>query len=156
VGEYSFDGWTNDPTGEPLGNFLMTNSPLGSELYTITVAIPAGYPVALSYQYSINGNQDEDSGTNHVRYIRATGSYDLPLDVFGDMVQEQSFGNLAIGGKTGGNVPITWLGRPGVELQVKTNLATGAWSDLPATAGQSSTNYPATGGASYFQLVNSF
>ncbi|HUA39071.1 MAG TPA: hypothetical protein VMA35_11820 [Candidatus Sulfopaludibacter sp.] len=156
LGTYRFDPWTNNPTGNPLGNFLMINNPVGSEIYTITVPIPAGYPVMLSYQYSINGNQDEANGINHTRYIRSTGNYVLPLDVFGNMVQEQSFGNLAVGAKSGGNVPITWLGRPGVHLQVKTNLTVGAWTDLLGTDAQSATNYPAGAGASYFRLTNPF
>ena len=157
LGAYHFDPWTNSPAGNPLGNFLMTNNPVGSGIYSITVAIPAGYPVNLSYQYSINGNQDEASGTNHVRYIRSTGNSVLPLDVFGNMVQEQSFGNLAVGPKSGGNVPITWLGRPGVHLQVKTNLTAGAWNGfLPGTDAQNATNYPVGAGASYFRLINPF
>ena len=155
-GNYSFDPWTNNPTGNPLGNFLMTNNPVGSEIYTITVPIPAGYPVALSYQYSINGNQDEANGINHTRYIRSTGNYTLPLDVFGNMVQEQSFGNLAAGPKSAGNVPITWLGRPGVHLQTKTNLTSGAWTDLSGSDGQSATNYPAGSGNTFFRLINPF
>jgi hypothetical protein len=157
LGNYSFDPWTNSPAGNPLGNFLMQNNPVGSEIYTITVPIPAGYPVEVSYQYGINGNADEATNfQNHVRYIRSLGNYNMPQDKFGSMVQEQSFGNLAIGPKSGGNVPITWLGRPGVHLQVTTNLATGAWTDLPATNAQSATNYPAGAGASYFRLINPF
>ncbi len=155
-GNYSFDPWTNNPAGNPLGNFLMTNNPVGSEIYTITVPIPAGYPMTLSYQYSINGNQDEANGINHTRYIRSTGNYALPLDVFGNMVQEQSFGSLAIGPKSGGNVPITWLGRPGVQLQLSANLASGAWTSLPGTDAQNATNYPVGAGANYFRLINPF
>jgi len=134
----------------------MTNNPVGSEIYSITVAIPAGYPVMLSYQYSINGNQNEANGINHTRYIRSTGNYLLPLDVFGNMVQEQSFGNLAVGAKSGGKVPITWLGRPGVHLQTETNLTSGAWTDLPGTDAQNATNYPVGTGASFFRLINPF
>ena len=157
LGIYSFDAWTNNPTGNPLGNFLMQNNPLGSEIYTITVPIPAGYPVMVSYKYAINGNDDEAGfATNHVRYIRFTGSYALPQDTFGSMIQEQSFGNLAIGPKSGANVPITWLGRPGVQLQVTTNLTTGSWSNVSGSNAQNATNYPASSGASYFRLINPF
>ncbi len=158
-GNYAFDPWTNSPAGNPLGNFLMQNNPPGSEIYTITVAIPAGYPVQLSYQYGINGNADEATNfQNHVRYIRSTGSYTLPQDTFGSMVQEQSFGNLAIGSKNSdGNVPITWLGRPGVFLEVNTNLATGTWLELTNTGGLNLRAYPVAGAnASYFQLINPF
>lgn len=161
IGNYSFVTWTNAPTGttwtNAIANFLMTENPVGSSNYTITLTIPAGYPVQLTYKYGINGNDDEAGyAVNHVRYIRSTGSYTLPTDIFGSMTTEQSFGNLAIGLKSGGNVPITWLGRPGVYLQVTTNLTSGTWMDLPATDAQSSTNYPAGAGASYFRLINPF
>lgn len=159
LGTYRFDPWTNNPAGNLLGNFLMTNNPVGSEIYSITVAIPAGYPVMLSYQYSINGNQDEASGINHVRYIRSTGNSTLPLDVFGNMVQEQAFGNLTIGPKSGGKVPISWLGNPGVYLQVTTNVTTWNSADTnfpPGAAGPEPTNYPAGAGASFFRLINPF
>ena len=158
LGNYSFDPWVNnpDPTNA-ISNFLMTENPIGSSNYTITITIPAGYPVALSYKYGINGNDDEAGfAINHDRYIRSTGSYTLPTDIFGYMFHEQSFGSLAIGPKSGGNVPITWQGRPGVHLQVRTNLTTGMWIDLPATDAQSSTNYPVGAGASYFRLINPF
>jgi hypothetical protein len=159
LGTYRFDPWTNSPAGNPLGNFQLTNSPAGSELYTITVPAPAGYPVALSYQYSINGNQNEASGTNHVRYIRTTGNYTLPLDTFGNMVQEQAFGNLTIGLKSGGAVPISWLGNPGVYLQAATSLT--SWNNAdtnfpPGIASPNPTNYPVGAGATYFRLINPF
>ncbi|HUA39581.1 MAG TPA: hypothetical protein VMA35_14405 [Candidatus Sulfopaludibacter sp.] len=172
LGNYSFDPWTNSlivagASGytNALSNFQMQNNPLGSEIYTITVpvpsgAIPAGYPLQLSYQYTFGNNSglpiEALGGTNHVRYIRSTGNYHVPQDTFGSMVQEQMFGNLVAGPKSGNNVPITWLGVPGVELQVSTNLTAGTWLTLPGTYGQSSTNYPAGTGASYFRLINPF
>ena len=158
-GNYSFDAWTNAPAGNPLGNFLMQNNPLGSEIYTITVPVPAGYPLAVSYQYSINGTANEATNfQNHVRYIRSTGSYAMPQDTFGSMIQEAApgFGNLAVGARSGANVPITWEGLPGVHLQTRTNLTSGAWLDVSGTTGQSTANYPAGGGASYFRLINPF
>jgi hypothetical protein len=173
VGYYSFDGWTNSliVTGaggytNALANFLMQNNPVGSEIYTITVpvpsgTIPGGYPLELSYQYTFGVNSGlpiEALGeTNHIRYVRSTGgTYVLPEDKFGSMVQEQAFGNLAVGPKSGGNVPITWLGLPGVYLQVETNLTTNAWLELPSTYGKSATNYPVGAGASYFRLIQPF
>jgi hypothetical protein len=161
-GTYGFAPWTNQPSGPLVSNlissYVMQNNPVGSEIYTITVPIPAGYPVQLSYLYSINGNVNEPpgGGINHTNYIRSTGNYALPLDKFGTMVSVPSFGNLAIGSKSGGNVPITWLGRPGVFLQSKANLTTGAWLQLTNTSGQSATNYPVGAGASYFRLINPF
>jgi hypothetical protein len=162
VGNYSFDPWTNAPAGNPLGNFQMVNNPAGSEIYTITVpvpsgSIPAGYPLELSYQYTYTGLPIEAlNGTNHIRYIRSTGSYVLPEDKFGSMVQESAFGDLAIGSRSAGNVPISWLGLPGVSLQTMTNLTSGTWLELPNTYGQNSTNYPVGTGASFFRLIQSF
>ncbi len=173
-GNYSFDAWTNSlivtgPGGytNALSSFQMQNNPLGSEIYTITVpvpsgSIPAGYPLELSYQYTFGNNsglaiEAVGAGNNHIRYIRSTtGTYVLPQDTFGSMVQEQSFGNLAIGPKSGGNVPITWLGLPGVNLQTATSLTTGGWLDVAGTSGQSLVNYPVGSGASYFRLINPF
>jgi hypothetical protein len=172
-GNYSFDTWTNSliVTGasgytNALSQFQMQNTPIGSEIYTITVpvpagSVPAGYPLQLSYQYTFGNNSglpiEALGGTNHIRYIRSTtGTYVLPQDKFGSMVQEQSFGNLAVGPRSGNNVPITWLGLPGVNLQTTTSLTAGSWLDVAGTYGHSSTNYPASGGASFFRLIQPF
>ena len=155
LGTYTFDAWN----AIALAPYQLTNNPVGSEIYSITIPIPAGYPLMLSYQYSINGNQNEASGTNHVRYIRSSGNYNLPLDVFGDMVQEQAFGNLTIGRNSGGTVPISWLGNPGVFLQVTPNVTTWNGADTnfpPGTAGPNPTNYPVGSGTSFFRLINPF
>ena len=172
VGYYSFDPWTNSlvVTGNngytnALAAFQMVNNPLGSEIYTITVpvpsgSIPAGYPLELSYQYTFGNNSglaiEALGGTNHIRYIRTTGSYVLPEDTFGSMVQEPAFGNLATGPKSGGNVPITWLGLPGVHLQTVSSLTNSTWTDLLGTYGQNSTNYPVGASSSFFRLIQPF
>ena len=78
----------------------------------------------------------------------------MPLDKFGTMTVEQSFGNLAIAPSTPGHVLVSWLGRPGVYLQTKTALSGGLWVDHPETDGLSSTNWPAGGSAIYFRLIN--
>jgi hypothetical protein len=174
VGFYSFDTWTNSVIlsgangyTNALAAFQMVNNPIGSEIYTITVpvpsgSIPAGYPLELSYQYTFGNNsglaiESLGAGNNHIRYIRSTGgTYVLPEDTFGSMVQEPAFGNLAAGAKSGGNVPITWLGLPHVHLQTVGSLTNGTWTDLLGTDGQNSTNYPVGAGPSYFRLINPF
>jgi hypothetical protein len=173
LGNYSFDAWTNSliVTGasgytNALSNFQMQNNPVGSEIYTITVpvpsgSIPAGYPLELSYQYTFGNNsglpiEAVGAGNNHIRYVRSTGAYVLPRDTFGSMVQEPAFGNLAAGPKSGNNVPITWLGLPGVNLQTRTSLTTGAWLDVAGTYGLSSTNYPVGAGPGFFRLIQPF
>jgi len=146
----------------------LTNNPVGSGIYSIDILLPAGSPVQQTYKYSINGNDDEaGTGNNHVRYVRtaATGAYAMQLDKFGIQLVEPSFGQLSVGAASGGHVPISWLGRPGVNLQSNTNLSSGGWRDLANTDGGvwssgvastlglvSVTNYPATD-AKFFRLI---
>jgi hypothetical protein len=142
-----------------LDPFLMTADPPGSQIYKYTVTVPAGFTVRTpNYRYSINGTNNEASAGNHRRYIRSTGSYQMPLDTWGTMFNEPtSFGNLAIGPKSGASVPVTWTGRPGVHLQTRTNLtAASSWKDLSGTDATSATNYPAVGNATFFRLIKPF
>jgi hypothetical protein len=48
-----------------------------------------------------------------------------------------SFGQLATRPTVAGNVPVSWLGRPGVHLQTTADLASGSWQDLMGTDGAS-------------------
>jgi hypothetical protein len=144
---YSFTSWDT---------FLpqLTNNPIGSKIYTLDVLIPKGAPVQLSYKYGINGVDDEAGpNVNHVRYIRSTGSYVLPLDKFGNQLadNEQSFGNL-IATANPGHTLVSWLGRPGVHLQTSGSLGA-AWVDHPETDGLSSTNWPTGSAAQLFRLI---
>lgn len=131
----------------------LTNNPAGSTNYTIDILVPKGSPVMQTYKYGINGADDEaSSGNNHVRYIRQTGTYVMPVDKFGTQTVEPSFGNLQASASTAGHVMISWLGRPGVHLQTKASL-TGPWTDHPETDGLSSTNWPSGGSAQFFRLI---
>jgi hypothetical protein len=133
----------------------LTNNPVGSQAYSIDVLLAKGSPVQQTYKYGINGNDNEaPQGNNHVRYVRTTGTYVMPLDTFGAMVVEPSFGNLqASVSTTPDHVLISWLGRPGVFLQTKTSLPGGLWVDHPETDGLSSTNWPSGGSSLFFRLV---
>jgi hypothetical protein len=95
---------------------------------------------------------------NHVRYIRSLPGvpyYTMPADWFGIYWApprvEPSFGGLSISSPSGGNFPITWIGRQCVTLQSTTNIA-GTWQDLPGTEGASATNWPISGGTRFFRL----
>jgi hypothetical protein len=139
-------------------------------IYTNTIIMPRGTPVALSYQYGIDPGQTygaptEDEAapeTVHYRVVRSTGfnPYVMATDTFTNLPYQEPFfsiGNIAgIGNLTGGNlnvgtpvagtVPVSWLGRPGAHLQTSTNLTNSVWQDQFATdgtnwtAGSSSTN----------------
>lgn len=140
--------------------FLMTNNPPGSLLYSLQVLVPAGYPVrTIAYRYSIGGTNNEVSPLNatvHRRYIRALGTYQMPLDTWGTTnIEATTISSVAIGPQSSGSVPVTWLGRHGFNLQVTTNLlpTNTVWVNLPGTDAMSATNYPASAPASFFRLV---
>jgi hypothetical protein len=157
---------------EPLISSIYSSyvlSRAGSSLiYTGTFTVSGGNALEVHYKYGIyhdtanlNTNIDNEAGfgLNHTRFIRGNGTYNFPVDTFGQTrtdlpgATEPSFGNLAIGQKSGGNFPISWLGRRGVRLQYSTNLANATWVDLNSTDTSSSTNWPATTAPRYFRLV---
>jgi hypothetical protein len=145
----------------------LTNNPVGSRIYSIEMLLPKGSPVVQTYKYGINGADDEAAqGSNHSRVVRRTGSYILPLDTFGNQYAEPSFGELAVGSAIASQVPVSWLGRPGVHLQTTADLASGPWQDLLNTDGAiwangttstngfvSVTNYPTGSAKTFFRLV---
>lgn len=159
-----------------------------STVYTNTVVLPAGTPVALSYQYGMDpgsyyGGPLEDEATNllvHYRAVRTTASgvYVMPTDTFTNQPYVEPFfstsnigangslsgGDLTVGAPVAGNVPVSWLGRPGAHLQSAISLA-GPWTDYWNTDGTnwtagmnttngllSVTNWPSAGNT-FFRLV---
>jgi hypothetical protein len=164
--------WTDpNPPGDYPDLCITANTPANSQVWVSTPQlVPAGHSLEITYKYgiahqlfAIGGNTNADNeagfGQNHLRYIRATGNYTMPLDIFGLQRTDQaatiepSFGNLAIGAPVAGHIPVTWLGRPGVHLQTRTNLATGLWEDHPETDGFSATNWPFAGSTRFFRLI---
>lgn len=137
--------------GWPPGLPTLVNNPVPSEIYTVDILVPKGSFLRQSYKYGIDGLNDEPGG-NHVRYIRGTGTYVMPMDVFGNIVVEPSFGNFTINPGPAGHVHLSWLGRPGVHLQVKTGLI-GSWVDHPETDGLSAVDWPISGNTSFFRLI---
>ena len=157
-------------------------------VYTNTIIIPRGTPVALSYQYgmdegSLNGGPVENEAATssvHYRGVRSTqfSPYLMPTDTFSSHPYQEPFfstgnigasgslagGNLTVGTPAAGNVPVSWLGRPGAHLQSAGNI-NGPWQDILATDGtnwavgynttngfMSVTNWPSSGN-SFFRLV---
>ena len=63
-------------------------------------------------------------------------------------------GGINIGPLTGGNVTLSWVGNPAVNLQSSTNLSSSIyWQDVPNTLGLYSLPVPATGPQKFFRLV---
>jgi hypothetical protein len=142
----SFINWD---TGLP----LLSNNPVGSTNYSIDIFLPKGSAVMQTYKYGINGVDDEaPANANHVRYIRQTGTYVMPLDKFGVQTVETSFGNLQANRSSAGHILISWLGRPGVHLQTKSSI-TDPWTDHSETDGLGSTNWPSAGAPQFFRLI---
>ena len=155
----------------------MTENPVGSTNYTVTLPVLKGTPLSVTYKYGFFSAIDQNAsaldneaggGVNHFRYIRQAPNYTLPTDVFGNQYDEPTkFGNLNASPASGGHVAVSWSGLPGVHLQTRNNVASGAWTDLWNTDGTnwtagvttfangfvSVTNYPSSGGQTYFRLV---
>jgi hypothetical protein len=139
-------------------------------VYTNTIIMPKGTPVALSYQYgmdigNVNGGPVEneaDPASVHYRGVRSTqfNPYAMPVDTFSSQPYVEPFfstgnigangslagGRLSVGAPVAGRIPISWLGRPGAHLQTSASLSNPVWQNISATdgtnwtAGSSSTN----------------
>lgn len=133
--------------------YLMSSNGIGSAIYYYTNQFLKGQPLRLTYKYSMDGLDNEaPSGQDHVRFIRATNTYVMPLDVFGQQLVEPAVGSLSISA-AGGNVILSWNGRPGVHLQSNTNLTGGTWVDDLSTDGASTKLVPVSSGNRYFRLL---
>ena len=61
-------------------------------------------------------------------------------------------GGINVGALSNGDVNLSWVGNPAVELQSTTNLTSNVWKDLPATYGLYSYPAPTTGRQTFFRL----
>jgi hypothetical protein len=166
------NNWDGGSWPGPIGSLPAAQQMVLSAIpnvYTNTFVVPKGNSIYLNYKYSID-SQDDENGftTNHVREVRSYGpTYTLPQDTWSYLVcpagtaypnpgitstniVEPDFGYLAISAPSGGNLPITWLGRPGVELLNRASLTTGIWNPNSGTDGFQSTNWPAAGDSQQF------
>ena len=139
-------------------------------VYTNTIILPKGTPVALSYQYGMDyvnaGGPVENEAVSslvHYRAVRATqfNPYVMPTDTFSSQPYVEPFfstgnigangslagGNLVVGAALAGKVPVSWLGRPGAHLQYNSSLKNPVWQNILATDGTSwTTGYSSTNG----------
>jgi hypothetical protein len=128
----------------------------GDLIYTVQVALPRGTNSRLAYKYGINGQDNEAAvGSDRIRYVRATGTYELPLDVFGTITEENAtleIGPVAIN-RTGAQVTVTWPAGTGVRLERINNITTGAATEVTGTDGQGSYTVETTGEMGIFRAV---
>jgi len=146
--------------------YEMTQIP-NTFLFTITLPVNKGQSADLIYKYSINGLDDEAGfGDNHERWIRSQPNYTMPVDTYasqGASTQtEIPFGNLAITQTTNNQIQLSWLGRPGVQLQTTPTLSPAVWTSQPFTdgtnllvapGGTASTNYTTGASSLFYRLV---
>jgi hypothetical protein len=161
-------GWSSgiNPQAAPPGYQMMQVG--SSTVYTNTIIMPKGTPVGLSYQYGMDyvgagGPVENEAAAQSVHYrgLRSTqfNPYVMPTDTFSTNPYVEPFfstgnigangslggGNLIVGAPVAGRIPVSWLGRPGANLQSAGSL-NGPWQNIPATdgttwtAGASSTN----------------
>ncbi len=159
------------PTSQQL---VLSSTP---NVYTNSFVLPRGTSIYMDYKYSINGLDDENNlnaNANHNREIRSYGpTYAFPQDVWSwtltnsgptamfqpglptspTNIVEIDFGNLKIGAPASGSLPITWVGRPAVQLQSKSSLTSGTWNSYSGTDSAMSTNWPAGGSGQFFRLI---
>jgi hypothetical protein len=154
--------------GNSLGYPNLVLDTTDNRFFTGTFTIPAGQSHQITYKYGIyhggpsqaNTNCDNEAlgGQDRVRYIRANGTYNLPVDVFG-LQRTNAFAagagehlyGIAPGNATAGHLPLSWQGFPGVNLQTCTNLSNQVWQNV-STNGTGTTNWPTTGVPRYFRL----
>lgn len=177
-GNFVSGGWAGwDPISLAGAGLQMANDPVGSSNYTYTAYLPADTLIKLDYKYGVlftgETNCDNEAGfeQDHIRYLRTTtGNYTNSMDTFGNQYAEPSFGLLSSKDVGAGNVAVSWAGRPGVQLQVTTNLVSGPWQTLVETDGtnwnagynsanngfMSQTNWPAMNGQEFFRLIQTW
>ena len=146
--------WQNPTAPEPAPpQYQMIENPPGSGIYSNTITVPKGTPLAFAYVYgmdiAISNNifvapyPDEPHIGDRHRVVRSTagGPYALTPDVWGYTYSEPLFspyakdaGFLTIGPVSGGSTPVSWLGRPGAHLQSAPSLR-GPWTDHANTDG---------------------
>ncbi len=130
-----FLGWW--PWGANPPEYQLTNNPVGSEIYTLTLLVPKGNPIVLTYKYGIDGNDDESGWkTNHVRTIRTQETCILPLDTFGNQYVEPPFEASPIGVTySGSTLTLNWASVAGriYQVEYRTNLTQIGWLNLGPT-----------------------
>ena len=130
----------------------------GDGIYTIRFQALAGQSKKVEYKFAING-EDNEAGfrDNHIRYIRETGNYPLPLDQFGDMVREPeilpaNLGEITIEGPVDGMITIRWNNTDAI-LQHSANLTPESWQNVPGSQATREMVFSVSGvSENYFRL----
>ena len=160
--EFTWWEWSFPPDGFELlddGTAESGDAVVGDGIYSIKFQALAGQPKRVEYKFSINGEDSEaDFQNNHIRYIRETGNYPLPVDQFGNMVREpevlsSDLGVITIDGPVDGMVTLSWENTDAV-LQHSESLAPSSWKNIPNSQGDREMVFSVTEiSKNYFRLA---
>jgi len=160
--EFTWWEWSFPPDGFELlddGTAESGDAVEGDGIYSIKFQALAGQPKRVEYKFSINGEDSEaDFQNNHIRYIRETGNYPLPVDQFGNMVREpevlsSNLGVITINGPIDGMVTLSWENTDAV-LQHSESLIPGSWQNIPNSQGDREMVFSVTEiSKNYFRLA---
>ena len=160
--EFTWWEWSFPPDGFELlddGTAKSGDAVEGDGIYSIKFQALAGQPKRVEYKFSINGEDSEaDFQNNHIRYIRETGNYPLPVDQFGNMVREpevlsSDLGVITIDGPVDGMITLSWENTDAV-LQHSESLAPSSWKNIPNSQGDREMVFSVTEiSKNYFRLA---
>jgi len=126
--------------------FTMAFNPASANWKNLTVATSGGI-IGSTAASQLNGVM---TGAGLV-FVTVGSGGDFNFDNF--QITGTGVGGINVGPLTGGNVNLSWVGNPAVNLQSTTILSPANWQDMPNTLGLYSLPVPVTGSQKFFRLV---
>jgi hypothetical protein len=124
----------------------MAFNPASANWKNLTVATSGGI-IGSTAASQLNGVM---TGAGLV-FVTVGSGGDFNFDNF--QITGTGVGGINVGPLTGGNVNLSWVGNPAVNLQSTTILSPANWQDMPNTLGLYSLPVPVTGSQKFFRLV---
>ncbi|MFZ0826332.1 MAG: hypothetical protein WAO02_02820 [Verrucomicrobiia bacterium] len=138
---------SNIPDSGTFSTYTMAFNPAAANWKNLTVTGSGGL-VGSTAGGNLNGVM---TGAGLVFVTVGTGGT-FNFDNF--LITGTGLGGINVGPLTGGNLDLSWVGNPVVNLQSSTNLSSSLfWQDVPNTLGLYSLPVPVTGPQKFFRLV---
>ena len=126
--------------------YTMAFSPAAANWKNLTVTPGTGGTIGSTAASNVKGVM---TGAGLV-FVTVGAGGTLNFDNF--LITGTGLGGINVGPLTGGNINLSWVGNPAVNLQSTTNLIAN-WQDVPNTLGLYSLTVPVTGPQKFFRLV---
>ena len=126
--------------------YTMAFNPAAANWKNLTVATSGGI-IGLTAAGQLSGVM---TGAGLV-FVTVGSGGDFNFDNF--QITGTGVGGINVGPLTGGNLNLSWVGNPVVNLQSTTILSPADWQDVPNTLGLYSLPVPVTGSQKFFRLV---